>query len=83
MNYLRLFDLVILGEERIPRIAESLIEVAVADKGRHIEAVCIFWRLVVCGRRGQVGERCRVRSGSEGIANEQILRRNSAHVCGA
>jgi hypothetical protein len=41
---LRISHLVILREERIPRItAKSLIEVAVvADKGRNIKVVCVF-----------------------------------------
>jgi len=41
-------ELVILRKERIPRVADSLIKVAVADKGRNIKVVCVFWRLVVC-----------------------------------
>jgi hypothetical protein len=58
MLYLGLFRVVILREERIPRIAsESVIEiVVVSDKGRHIKVVIVFWGLVVSRRRGQVCE---------------------------
>jgi hypothetical protein len=42
--------LVLLREERIPRIArESMVEIAVVtDKRRNIKVVVVFWRLVVC-----------------------------------
>jgi hypothetical protein len=47
--YLLGFCLVILREERIPRIArESLIEIAVvANERRDIKVVSVFWGLVV------------------------------------
>jgi hypothetical protein len=77
---LSLFQLVILRDERIPRVAEGLIEFAVvSDEGGNIKVVIVLWRLVVCGRRSQIRESRRVGSGSKGISNE-IMRRDSSHV---